>query len=130
MTESLQVLLVDDDDSLSYSFKSILEAEGFQVTLAQTSKEALQILSEKKFDLYLIDILLPDINGDELVKIIRSSDNQTPIILITGYASFQDSINVLDLGIYEILLKPIGPKELIRACKEAISPNVLTVVTK
>ncbi|MBS7620334.1 response regulator [Candidatus Bathyarchaeota archaeon] len=125
MTENRRVLLVDDEESLLNSFSSILEAEGFEVTMAQTSKEALQKTMEQKFHLYLIDILLPDINGDELVQIIRKFDKNTPIILITGYSSFQDSINLLDLGIHEILLKPISPKELIQACEEAISPNFL-----
>lgn len=114
------ILLVDDNESLANSFKFILEAEGFTVILARTSKEALEKMLMQDFNLYLIDILLPDLNGDELAKIIRKSDKKTPIILITGYSSLQDSINALDLGIEEILLKPISSEELVKACKEAI----------
>lgn len=114
------ILLVDDNESLANSFKFVLEAEGFTVILARTSKEALEKMLMQDFNLYLIDILLPDLNGDELAKIIRKSDKKTPIILITGYSSLQDSKNALDLGIEEILLKPISSEELVKACKEAI----------
>lgn len=114
------ILLIDDNESLANSFKFVLEAEGFTVILARTSKEALEKMLMQDFNLYLIDILLPDLNGDELAKIIRKFDKKTPIILITGYSSLQDSINALDLGIEEILLKPISSEELVKACKEAI----------
>ncbi|MGQ9679855.1 MAG: response regulator transcription factor [Candidatus Bathyarchaeia archaeon] len=124
MIKNGQILLVDDNESLANSFKFVLEAEGLTVILARTSKEALEKMLMQDFNLYLIDILLPDLNGDELAEIIRKFDKKTPIILITGYSSLQDSINALDLGIEEILLKPISPEELVKACKEAILSSI------
>lgn len=130
MSENRRVLLVDDDESLLKSFKSVLEAEGLKVELARTAKEALKQTMEQKFNLYLIDILLPDIKGDELVQMIRKFDERTPILLITGYSSFQDSINIIELGIKEILLKPISPEELVRASKEAISLDIFITTSQ
>jgi len=115
------VLLVDDDESLLYSFKTLLESAKFQVKTANSAKRALESVSEENFDLFLVDIALPDLNGDELVRQLKKQDCEASVVLITGSKSFQESIDALDLGIHDILLKPIAPGELIRVAKEALS---------
>ena len=115
------ILLVDDDTSLLDSFKSILETAKFRVTAVNSAKQALQSASDEDFDLYMVDIALPDLNGDELVKELKKQKDCASVVLITGFVSFQDSIDALDLGIHDILLKPIAPEELIRVAKDAIS---------
>jgi len=115
------ILLVDDDKSLLDSFKTILETAKFRVKTVNSAKQALESASDEDFDLFLVDIALPDLKGDELVRELKKQNYDASIVLITGFTSFQDSIDALDLGIHEILLKPIAPQELIRVAKEAIS---------
>jgi DNA-binding response OmpR family regulator len=98
----------------------ILEKEGYLVETSFTGNQALKKLRDLKFDLLVSDIRLPDIMGDYLVKKIREKDREIRIILITGYPSYVECIDVLGLGISEILLKPFAPDELINSMEEAL----------
>lgn len=115
-----RILLVDDDEAQVNTFRSVLEREGYRVETALTSREALRKAGDIRFDLAILDIALPDIRGDEISGELRRRDQDINIILITGYPSLQDCIDTLDLGIHEILLKPIAPSELLLSIKEAL----------
>lgn len=116
-----KILLVDDDKALVKSFSSILQKKGYYVETAMSGEQTLKKAKKTKFNLAILDIKLPDIMGDVVAKTLREQDNEIVIILITGYSSFQDSIDALNIGIYDILLKPIGPEELLRVTRDALS---------
>lgn len=118
--ESDHVLLVEDDEDQLVSFERILVSAGYSVEKASTGMEALRLVGEGQFGLAILDVKLPDIQGDEVAARLRARDDTVPIIFITGYPSLQESIEALDLGIQEILLKPIEPEELIRAARDAL----------
>lgn len=118
-----RILLVDCDEPLLNRFQSVLQEEGHTVETATTGKQALDKAKNSKFDLAILDIKLPDIRGDEVARELKSQDDNTSIVMITGYPSFQDSIDALDIGISEILLKPISPDEIIRIAKLALQKN-------
>ena len=120
MVES-PILIVDDDEFQLRTLKSILEGEGHPVMASTTGAAALEMAERGKFSLALLDIKLPDIRGDELARRLRELDGGLSIILVTGYPSMQDCIDALDLGIHEILLKPIDSEELLRVTREALS---------
>lgn len=120
------ILVVDDDESLVDTFQLLLQGEGYAVETALTAKQALDKTKRSKFDLVILDIVLPDMRGDEVAKELRKNNHNIGIILITGYPSFQDCIDSLNIGIHDILLKPIGPDELLRVTKEALSTHVNT----
>lgn len=120
------ILVVDDDEAQLKLFTSILEKNEYHVESAITGEEALELTGEYDFNLAIIDIKLPDKNGDEVVREFRSDGKEMGVILITGYPSLQECINVLDLGIQEILLKPIDTEELLRVVEEALHPRVAT----
>lgn len=120
MVES-PILIVDDDELQLRTFKRILEGEGHPVMASTTGAAALEMAERGKFSLAFLDIKLPDIRGDELARRLRELDGGLSIILITGYPSMQDCIDALDLGIHEILLKPIDSEELLRVTREALS---------
>lgn len=119
-----KILLADDDEALVKSFSSILREEGYHVEGVKSGKDALNKARKTKFDLAILDIKLPDIMGDKVAKTLKERDGEIIVILITGYPSFQESIDALDIGIYDILLKPIGPDELLRVTGEALSSEV------
>jgi DNA-binding NtrC family response regulator len=116
-----RILLVDDDKDLVNSFQSMLKGAGYYVNTALTAEQALEKAEKSNFDLAILDIVLPDMRGDTVAKELRKLNHEISIILITGYLYFQDCIDSINIGIHEILLKPIGSDELLRTTKEALS---------
>lgn len=115
------ILLVDDEEIIVETLKPILQDEGYAVETATTGQEALKKFDKARFGLVILDIKLPDITGDEVAKLMKKQNGDTQIVLITGYSYFQDCIDALDLGINEILVKPISPEEILRVTKEALA---------
>ncbi len=119
-----KILIVDDNESLLDTYRSILETKGFLVETALTGREALSKAKVTLFDLIILDIVLPDIKGDKVATELKKSYKNLNIIFITGYPSFQDCINALDIGVYEILLKPIEPEELLRSAEDSFKKTL------
>lgn len=115
-----RILIVDDDENLVNLFQMILNKEGYLVETATTGLQALEKAKNKDFHLVVLDIKLQDIMGDEIARELKKLNDKISIVLITGYPSFKDCIDALDIGIEEILLKPIGTTELLRVIQESI----------
>jgi len=118
--EAKRILLVDDDDTLTTSFQLMLQREGYQVDTASTGRQALDKIGEVKYQLVILDIKLPDILGTEVAGKIRSQDKEIRLVITTGYPDLADSIEAIDIGIEEILLKPINVDELLHVIKESL----------
>lgn len=116
-----RVLMIEDDEKLRSAYQSILQDEGYTVEIATTGNQALDKAEKTEFHLVILDVKLPDIMGDDVAKGIRARDEKVPIIMITGYPTIQESIDALELGIYEILIKPIGIDELLRSVQDALT---------
>lgn len=117
-----RVLMIEDDEKLRSAYQSILQDEGYTVEIATTGNQALDKAEKTEFHLVILDVKLPDIMGDDVAKGIRARDEKVPIIMITGYPTIQESIDALELGIHEILIKPVGIDELLRTAQDALSP--------
>ena len=115
-----RILLIDDDETIIVPFQLILQKEGYQVDTALTGRQALEKAGEMEYQMVISDIMLPDIRGIEVAKKIREFNRNTRLIIITGFPDLADSIETIDLGIDEILIKPIKPDELLRAVKESL----------
>lgn len=118
--KGMRVLLIDDDETILVPFQLILQKEGYQVDTALTGRQALEKVGETKYQIVITDIILPDIQGIEVAKKIREFNKKTQLIIITGFPNLADSIEALDIGIDEILIKPIKADELLRAVKESL----------
>ena len=118
--EGKRILLVDDDETILVPFQLILRDEGYRVDTASNGREALEKAGEKEYQMVISDIKLPDVQGIEVAKKIRELNRNTRLIIITGFPDLADSLETIDLGIDEILIKPIKPDELLRAVKESI----------
>ena len=112
---SRNILIVDDDSDFLDIFSRYFRIKGFSVDVASSGEEAIEKISDFEFDLMILDIKLPDMLGDEVVKRVRARNEDVEIILITGYPSLQDSIDMLGFRIQEILLKPVTPEEMLKA---------------
>ena len=115
-----RVLIVDDEEDLLNMYKELLEREGYRVYTASSSKEALEKVRKSKYHLAILDIVLPDIQGDILAREIKKLNEKISIIFITGYPEFQSCIDTLDIGVAEILIKPITRSELLTATENAL----------
>lgn len=118
--EPSSVLIVDDDEDILDLFRMTLEYEGYSVETVRTGSEAIEKAKDNRYQIALLDIVLPDIRGDEVAKELRKIDESMEIIFITGYSQFQSCIDATDLGITEILLKPITDEELLLAVNSAL----------
>lgn len=116
-----KILVVEDEEDLLQIYSTILREGNYQVETVENGKDALNHLEKNNYDLVILDIKLPDIMGDEIVKTMRKKKIDIPIIIVTGYPSLSRSIDTLDLGIHEILIKPLTANELLRVTAEAMT---------
>lgn len=105
------VLIVDDDQNALSSLAELVAREGFSVAMAATLQEARECMADKRPDVVLLDLQLPDGNGMDLFQDVESRSS-TEIVLITGYASIESSIEALRLGAADYIIKPINIKQL------------------
>jgi len=123
--ENKRILLVDDDPDFLNLSKIFFESKGFAVDIAANGTEAIQRFKESPQDLLIVDIKLPDMLGDEVVKQVRDENGETSIIMITGYPHLQESIDLLGFNISDILLKPVTSKELLLAVYDALDMKIV-----
>lgn len=107
------LLYVEDDESLSFVTRDNLELQGYQVTYCEDGKKALEIFEPGKFDLCILDVMLPEIDGFTIAEEIRKNDVQTPIIFLTAKSLKEDRIHGLRLGADDYITKPFSIEELI-----------------
>ena len=108
----MKVLIVEDDIQLNATITKFLELLSFEVNSTIDGEEAISIIDKSNFDMYLIDINLPNINGLDIVKYIRKKDITTPIIMITASLEVDNFITAYDNGCSEYIKKPFHLKEL------------------
>lgn len=107
-----RILVVDDEKAIADLVGIYLTKEGFDVQIAYSGADAAKAILEQEFDLALLDVMLPDIDGFELLRTIRSSHTY-PVIMLTARDAQQDKIGGLSLGADDYVVKPFRPLELI-----------------
>ena len=120
MDKHARILIVDDDVSIRKTVKAILEDKGYMVDLATNGKEAVQKTNETAYNLALLDIRLPDMEGVELLKLIKDNVPRTRKIMITGYPTVQNAINALNKNADAYLIKPVDVEKLLNTVKEQL----------
>ena len=109
----MEILLVEDNRKISEFLLKGLNECGFAVTLAEKGTDARSLISQKKWDIILMDIMLPDIDGFELLQYTRFKKNYTPILVLSALGDVEDKIKALDYGADDYLSKPFHFKELL-----------------
>jgi len=124
VNEKKSILVVDDDRSILTSFRQILESEGYKVDTAETGREAMLKAKASYFDLALLDIRLPDIDGTELLRTITEEVDLTyptmpkmAKIIVTGHATLENAVESLNLGADAYLMKPVEARKLLTVVK-------------
>lgn len=109
----MNILLIEDDKRISDFVIKGLEENGFSVSLAVTGEIAREMISENDWDIILMDIMLPGIDGIQLTKLIRFKKNHTPILVLSALDDADNKVSALDSGADDYLVKPFHFKELI-----------------
>ncbi len=107
------ILIVEDEEKILRLLELELEYEGYQIGKAADGIEALEAYRTGKWDLILLDVMLPGLSGIELLRRIRSNDSYTPVILLTAKGSVEDKVSGLDLGANDYITKPFQIEELL-----------------
>ncbi|URJ62459.1 response regulator transcription factor [Paenibacillus polymyxa] len=107
------VLVIDDEEKISRLLQLELSHEGYAVEIAQTGREGLEKALAGKWDIIILDVMLPEMNGVEVLKQIRKVDNHTPVIMVTARNTTPDKVSGLDEGANDYITKPFEIEELL-----------------
>jgi DNA-binding NtrC family response regulator len=120
MGSSARILVVDDDESIRKVLTTILEEEGYTVETAESGREAIRKSNAKYYDLALIDVRLPDMQGTQLLASIRETVPRMVKIVVTGYPSLQNAIEAVNAGADAYILKPFNVDKTLSTIRERL----------
>jgi two-component system response regulator PilR (NtrC family) len=120
-----RVLIVDDEPGMRDFLSILLRKEGYAVSAAESSDKAIELVARGEFDLVISDISMPGLSGIEVLRQARASSPDTPVILITAYASTESAVEALKLGAYDYLIKPFDVEELKNVVHNALEKRRL-----
>ena len=105
-TQASTVLVVDDDDAVRALLAGVLTAEGHRVSEAADGREAIKLLEQGRYDLVITDIVMPNVNGIEVLLAVRDIYPQCPVVMITGYPSVDTQVRLANLGVADYITNP------------------------
>ncbi|MEM0357260.1 MAG: response regulator [Candidatus Bathyarchaeia archaeon] len=120
MGENARILIVDDDENIRKVLAMILEDEGYKVDQAETAKQAIEKTRKNFYNLALIDIRLPDMEGIELLTKMKDTVPRMRKIIITGYPTLQNAIEAVNRGADAYILKPFDVNKVLATIKEQL----------
>ncbi|MFB0564024.1 MAG: response regulator [Candidatus Lokiarchaeia archaeon] len=118
MSEPAKILVVEDDETVRKVLKKILEEKGYLVDMAETGEKAIEKAEVKVYNLALIDIRLPDMEGTKLLPTMQKTNPKMAKIMITGYPTMRSAIEAVNKGANGYILKPIKIENLLKIVKE------------
>ncbi len=120
MGENARIIIIDDDESIRQVLKTILEEEGYAVDTADTGKEAVLKTNEKVYNLALIDMRLPDIEGIDLILKIKDTTPRMRKIIVTGYPTIQNAMEAVNRQADAFILKPFDVERVLQTIREQL----------
>ena len=119
------ILIVDDEPGIRQSLKGVLEDEGYETTAAESGEACLDTLAKRAFDVILLDVWLPGIDGLETLQRIRDLDGAPEVIMISGHGTIETAVRATKLGAYDFLEKPLSLDKTLILVKNAIAAKRL-----
>lgn len=127
MTEKTRVLIVDDEEIVCRSYLRSLAGAHCNLQVAGNGEEALYALEQQRFDLVLLDLRMPGMDGMDVLKTIKQTWPETQVVIITGYPNIETAKEAVRLGAYSYLAKPVGPDAVINAANDAVMQKKWTL---
>jgi DNA-binding NtrC family response regulator len=115
-----RILVVDDDTGICSTLSLFLRLRNYNVDVANTGREAVEKSKKEVYDVAFLDIRLPDIEGTKLLTAFRETTPKMIKIMVTGFPSFQNTLEALKLGADDYILKPVDPEELIKIVEKKL----------
>jgi two-component system, OmpR family, phosphate regulon sensor histidine kinase PhoR len=115
-----RVLVVDDEERIQKACQRLLSEEGCEVDIAQNGIQGLKMIEERHYDIVLLDLMMPGMSGLDVLSDLKSRHPDTVVIIITGYATLEHSIETMKKGAFDFLSKPFAPQELRLVISKAI----------
>lgn len=130
MDENYFILIVEDEESLSKLFSEFLSQQGYRVDTVSNGAAAREKLQGHIYDLVLIDLKLPDMNGIELIKLVKESSPDTISVIISGHATIELTLDAISLGAFDFLLKPVQLAKLAIVVENGLERRKITMQNK
>jgi DNA-binding NtrC family response regulator len=128
--ETISILTVDDEETFVQVVHTMLTQEGYKVETAKDGVMAINILQQRTFDLVLLDVKLPRVDGVEVLKFIREHSYDTQVIMLTGVLDVKIAVECMQLGAYNYITKPYGSDELLAVIERAVERKRLNIENK
>ena len=129
MGEAVKIMVVDDEEQICTNVEKILIKNNYEVVRATSAKDALEKMAEESFSLLISDIVMPEMNGLELLKMIKTEWPLTKAIMMTAYASTDTAVKAIRLGALDYISKPFTPDELRSTVEQALGGELVEVKT-
>lgn len=119
MPPKARVMIVDDEERFRNTLKKLLIADGLDAHAVGSGKEAIEELKQKEYDVILLDVKMPEMNGIEALAELKKINRGVEVIMLTGHASVDVAVEIMRLGGYEYLLKPCPLEEIMEKIESA-----------
>jgi DNA-binding NtrC family response regulator len=121
MSAKNRVMVVDDEEALRTVLSAELQGEGYQVASAGDGQEAINILTTQEFDLILLDIKMPNVDGFEVLKFVKDRHPKTKVVMLTGFADLKNAIESKKLGAEDFVSKPYDLVDLLTTVERVLT---------
>ena len=120
------ILIVDDSESIRRVLNDVLRSNGYHTALAASGEEAIALMREDIFDIAIADLKMGEVNGLDILKVVKDISPDIEVIMITGYATIDTAVEAMKLGAYDFITKPINIEELLMIINKAMEKRELT----
>jgi two-component system, NtrC family, response regulator HydG len=127
MERQSNILVIDDQESIRDTCQQTLSRKGYTVDTAENGENGLEALEKKSYDLVILDLKMPGLNGIEVLKKIKEFDSEIAVIVITGYATIESAVEAMKYGAYDFIPKPFTPESLRMIVKRALNTREITL---
>ena len=121
MTDKTRILVVDDEEVIRLCLSRTLSGERCNVDVVTNGSDALKLMEQRPFDVVLLDVRMPGLDGMTVLKTIKQKWPDSEVIIITGYPEVESAKKAVALGAYDYLSKPVGPDDVINAANGAVT---------
>lgn len=125
-----KILVIDDERSIRNTLKDILEFEKHQVVLAGDGKQGLEAAQSENFDIIFSDIKMPEMDGLELLTLLKEKEIEAPVVMISGHGNIETAVECIKKGAFDFIEKPIDLNRLLITVRNALDKNILVTETK
>ncbi|MFO7750875.1 MAG: response regulator [Desulfobacteraceae bacterium] len=121
MDKTIDILLIDDETEFISALAERLKIRGYQPQTADSGETGLTMIASARFDIVVLDLMMPGLSGLETLKQIRAMDSNLPVILLTGHGSTRDGLEGMRMGARDYLMKPLDINDLIDKISSALN---------